>query len=173
MKHLPNFILMNALWLGAVLGAANGLMWPAYLIFAALLADAWVSPEPSDWPMALISLGFGLSVDVLIGTLGWMNYAHVGHAMGLLSPFWIMMLWVGFGLSLNRSMSWVFVHPHWGLLFILIGAPLSYYSAEKLGGVQISQIQWMLPLLALVWLVYWGLLKAVKQPIQEVVDVES
>ena len=67
----------------------------------------------------------------------------------ILPPFWLMALWILFGTTLTRSLSW-FQNRLW--LATLAGAilgPLSYLAGDRLGAIDVSINQ--LPWLSLAW----------------------
>ena len=51
------------------------------------------------------------------------------------SPAWIIILWVGFSLTVNHSLKWLIAHPLLPALTGAIAAPITYFAGIKIGAV--------------------------------------
>ncbi|NVJ66789.1 MAG: DUF2878 domain-containing protein [Gammaproteobacteria bacterium] len=154
-----NFVLFQGIWFACVLGAANGTMISAFILFAALIYWQLCPSNRSlaDIIFTLILLPTGLLIDSL---WAWFQVVEYKESLpfNFLAPYWIGILWITFALSLNSSMKWVFDHPKLAIAFGALGGPLSYLAAERLGAIQIHNTKLALPLLALSWGLVMGII---------------
>ena len=159
MKNILNFILFQSLWLSCILGAANEILWPAYLIITTMLMLFLLPTFKRDKDMIFLSicLTMGFTLDSLLAYFGLIDYNY-DYGYSQIAPVWIMFLWSGFALTLNHSMSWLLNKPKLGILFIVIGAPLSYFSADKLNAIQINESLLTLSLISVLWLIVYRLI---------------
>ena len=138
-----NFVLFQATWFGSVVGAGvYQLHWLA--ISAAVLVFAHAMTTPSRWTdltNAGIAVFVGYTLDNVWVTLGFLSYPE-SH----LAPYWLAILWFGFGLSINHSLKF-FRDLKW-LGAVIVGAfgPVTYLSAEQFGAVTVNhpfQLLWV------------------------------
>lgn len=129
--------LFQIVWFACVLGGAKGLLWPALLSFTVLAI--WQLPKnrrhSSDVKLILCAIVLGLIFDSLWVLLGFMSYVDQ-RPFSMLAPAWIIILWMGFALTINHSLTWMNRHP---LLPAFLGAvcgPSSYLAGMKLGAVE-------------------------------------
>lgn len=142
-------------WPACVVGAANGMLWPGALVVG-LFALWQLHPSrmhPRDLQCVAAFVATGLVLDTLWIQTGIVEYASAWPAPGF-TPAWLMLLWIGLGLTVNHSLG-VF-RERWRLFMLLaaVGSPMSYSIAAGLGAVD-----WLAP----AWLVVvcvgpvWGL----------------
>ena len=133
MSIVVNAALFQVVWFATVAGAGAGLWWtglPVLLVFA-----IW-QLRTSRWPradLALIGVGIalGLVVDSLLIAGGWLSYATPAPSSRF-APAWILVLWVGFALTVNHSLAFLKQRLVIALLFGAIGGPLAYLGAARL-----------------------------------------
>ncbi len=156
-----NLILLNLLWFASVLGAANGLLWPAAWCLVLLLAALFIYQDMTtkDLKIIVFSLIFGALLDGFMYHSGWLTYASPYFAVMPLPPIWILFLWVGFAASITTGMRWMIEKPVLGACFMAVGAPLSYVSAAKLGAVVINQFPQTMLLIGSAWVIYFLLVR--------------
>ncbi len=159
-----NFIGFQLVWLATVAGAGNGLWWAGVPVLA--LFAAWqyrVSRVPrADCKLVVLAAVLGFGVDSAFAASRWLEYSSA-QPSAQLAPVWIIVLWMGFALTLNHSMQ--FLRGRY-LLAILLGAlsgPLAYLAAERLwGAVRFEAPQGpVLLALAIAWAVVTPLLVAI------------
>ncbi|RBP50805.1 DUF2878 domain-containing protein [Arenicella xantha] len=133
---LINASLFQATWFACVLGSAKGLLWPAFACCAALASYQLHNKRrvESDLQLVALSVLLGLMVDTLWLQLGFLQFTDP-RPVTAMSPAWIMLLWVGFALTINHSLSWINAHPLLPAVLGGIGGPLSYLAGERLGAV--------------------------------------
>ena len=157
MMVIANISLLNLLWLTSVIGAANDLIWPAAIMLVILLGFNYIYAglKQLDYKIIAVSVIAGLLIDGVMMHQGWVIYAYNHPDLGLIPPLWIMMLWVGFGATIRIGMQWLLSNPLIGGLIMMIGAPLSYVSAGKLGAAVVPDLWQAMVFIGLCWLLYF------------------
>ena len=148
-----NVVWFQAIWFASVLGAAHQLLWPAVVLlltFAVWQARPDVRQE-GDLKLVASAILLGVLFDGALQYSGLLIYA-LPSPVSYLPPAWILMLWVGFALTLNHSLKWM-QKPLW-VAFVAgaIFGPGAYIAAEKLKAVEWTQA--FIPtalILALAW----------------------
>jgi len=173
MMVITQIILLNVLWFASVLGAANGWLMPAVVATTVLLSVIFIYQgfDQQDGKIIGISVLMGLLIDGFLSSTGWLVYAMHGHQVSFLPPLWIMLLWLGFGATIRTGMHWMFNNPVMGAVFMLIGAPLSYYSAFRLGGVELLQLWPVMITIGVSWLIYFLILTVIINQTEQRDDV--
>jgi len=132
-----NATLFQITWFACVLGSAKGLLWPALLSCLALAL--WqLHPQrrhPSDVRLVVVGIALGLIVDTIWIQTGLLDFTYQ-WPWPAISPAWIVLLWLGFALTINHSLAWLNNHPVLPATAGLIGGPLSYLAGMRLGGVE-------------------------------------
>ncbi len=133
---LVNAVLFQIVWLCCVIGSAYGLTWPAVVSFTALAFWQLAASRraASDITLLWVALALGLLIDSLWIQIGFMDFYTDGPIDGI-APLWIIILWLGFALTINHSLDWLKVHPLLPAAMGLIGGPLSYYAGLEFGAV--------------------------------------
>lgn len=132
-----NAALFQAVWFACVLGSAYGLLWPA-LLSCGLLMVWQLHPKrrhPSDIKLVVAAMILGFTVDTIWIQAGLMEFTEQRFIDGI-APLWIVSLWMGFALTINHSLVWLFAHPTLPALMGLIGGPMSYLAGLKFGAVE-------------------------------------
>lgn len=157
MMVIISIILLNLLWFASVLGAANQLIWPAFLVLFVLLVVSFIYEDidRKDAKVILFSLFFGILCDGFLNVSGLVIYNNVLFNFEVLPPIWIMLLWIGFGVSIKSGLQWLLNAPMLGALFMAVGAPLSYYSASQLNAVKFSDTLEAMTVVGVAWLLYF------------------
>lgn len=157
---LLNVLLLNALWLATILGVANGLLWPAAILLLILLSVLFVYQGFSRLDLKIMGFSVlcGLLFDGFLAHQGALTYQMTLHSWSYLPPLWIMFLWIGFAATVRVGLQWLLKNPIIGGLFMLLGAPLSYYSAARLGAVVINDLWQVMTFVGLTWLLYFTVL---------------
>ena len=176
MNNIINFVLFQILWLSCVIGAANQIIWPALIIILAMFC-LYLTPRfnlKKDMVFLLFCLVMGFIVDSLLAYFDLVEYSY-NLGLANVAPFWIMILWAGFALTLNHSMAWLLSQPKLGAALIGIGSPLSYFSASKLGAISIHNMIQTLVIISILWLLVFGIILWVNKQKwqQEAINVYS
>jgi hypothetical protein len=95
-----NMLWMQGLWFGAVIGAAQGLLWlaPVLLMGFAFWEFRPVRRVYGDFQLMLVAVLIGLILDTTWVRLGWLEFA-AGWALSGRAPLWILLLWAGLALG--------------------------------------------------------------------------
>lgn len=140
-----NFILFQIAWFACVLGAANAKPWLGVLITAVILAWHLYQSKnlTNELKLLMYTVVIGAFLDQALVSFNLVNYLHHGwhqsHAWNQsIVPVWILTLWLAFATTLNMSLAWMQKRYFVGFIFGMIGGPLAYLAAEKLGAVTIA-----------------------------------
>jgi len=162
---LVNAVLFQILWFACVLGSSYKLIWPAILATGILLI--WqlrpAHRHPSDLRLIFVAIFLGLIIDSCWVLLGFMEFTDQ-RPVAWLSPAWIILMWVGFALTINHSMAWLAMHPMLPALMGLIGGPLAYYTGLRLGAVEYLTDPLLIScLLGIIWAIALSILVIVSR----------
>jgi hypothetical protein len=137
-RHLPNFLALQAGWFACVLGAAHAREWLGPLVALALLAAHLARHrEPTRQASFLGAMTcLGMLLDSAQMAAGWIRYQG-WLPLGFLAPPWIAVLWPLFASTFRASLDWLRPHPLWAAALGALGGPLSYLGAERLGALEI------------------------------------
>ncbi len=132
-----NAMLFNAVWIACVAGSAKQLIWPSVLSVA-VLALYQLHPKnrhPNDIKLVVLSIVLGIIVDTLWVQFGYMDFTEK-RPFSSLAPAWIIILWVGFALTVNHSLKWLKANLFLPAITGAIAAPLTYFAGIKIGAVE-------------------------------------
>ncbi|WP_309265536.1 DUF2878 domain-containing protein [Aeromonas salmonicida] len=139
--HLLGF---NLYWLLAV-------KWqqPGPLLLMLLLHFIFSPSRKGDLRLLPVALA-GCLLDGLLWQLGLFQFP-AGF------PLWLVLLWLGFALSLSHGLRWLRPLPRWQQsLFGMAGGASSYVAGAAMGAVHLPWGIWIsTALLAVIWM--WGL----------------
>lgn len=150
--RLLNFGLYQAGWLACVAGAARGRADLGALIALALvvLHVALSRDRAAESRIVLASGAVGLLLDSLQAATGRLAFA--GALQPWLAPLWVIALWLQLGTLLRGSLAWLAFRPRLAALLGATGAPLAFWSGERLGAAVWGEPRWGTALsLALAW----------------------
>ncbi|MBL0544899.1 DUF2878 domain-containing protein [Aeromonas jandaei] len=138
--HLLGF---NLYWLLAV-------KWqqPGPLLAMLLLHFLFSPSRQRDWRLLLITIA-GCLLDALLWQLGLFRFP-AGF------PLWLVLLWLGFALTLAHGLHWLLRLPRWQqALFGMVGGTSSYVAGAAMGAVHLPWgIGISAALLAVIWM-WW------------------
>lgn len=128
-----HFLLLQALWPAAVVGASHGLAWPVFAVLA--LMPAWTALRRAnpgrDLKLAVSGLVVGMIFEVLLIGSGLIHYA-LQQGPGW-PPLWILALWAGFTLNFRHCMAFFQRQRPAAAWLGLVGAPASVIAGVSLG----------------------------------------
>ncbi len=102
---------------------------------AIALSTYFSTEKRSDWFVALSALAIGTGIDTLWISLGVLQYADY-----LFAPYWISLLWLGMGLTINHSLSWFRDRRILGPLIVGLFAPVTYLTGQRFGAVVVPDL---------------------------------
>ena len=145
MRKTANFLLFQATWSVAVLGAARGHMWlgpVAALTFLTLhLKMIGGNSERRREASYAVAVGLlGTLADTALYATGATTYPTSEGAWPYLAvPPWITSLWVAFALLPRFSLGWLRLRPGLAALLGAVGGPLSYFGGTRFGAVGVGE----------------------------------
>ena len=136
MKQALNFILFSVGWTACVAGAGQGFAWLGPVLLLPLLGIQYaLTPDlRREWRFLALLAVLGIVLDSLFALSGMLQYQPFPWGPPL-APLWIGALWVMFGTTLGRSLSWLAERPALAALLGLLGGPISYFAGQRLGAV--------------------------------------
>lgn len=162
--HIPmnynaiNFVLFQIGWFACVLGAANDLHFLGVIVsFTVVAIHLYRSVNflhEAAFIAAIALLGFAIDSGLVV--TGYFSYENA--VLDQYAPMWIAALWALFATTIGHSMSWLFQRRVWATILGAIFGPLAYYSASKLGAVNLLQDGNGLYLQSLVWAILMPLM---------------
>ncbi len=167
-RNIINFLNLQVVWFAIILGVAYGIIWPAIIAVAGSLI--WQSlpanRNPLDMRAIMVCLLVGFVLDSLWASTGLVSY-QMHWPLTSIAPFWIMMLWLAFALTLNHSFSWLHDHTWIAVLAGIVVWPLSYYAGQRLGAIELNQFWLTCSLLSASWVLLVVVLKLTLKPEQD------
>lgn len=139
---LLNAALFQLTWFAAVLfGVFAGLA--AVVLLAMHGARGGV--KTADLVLGSLAAAVGFGLDTL-----WIHTGILDFDGAVITPLWIVVLWLATGLTINHSLQPMARRPLPGAAAAGLMAPVSYLSGEALGGVSIPQPE-LLAVVSITW----------------------
>ena len=131
-----NFVLFQAGWFIGVLGASYNHTFLALTLSIVILLVhfALIKNRILELKLIIIAGLIGLLFDGALLNFDLIIYNDPG-LLYLLTPIWIVMLWMFFAMTLNHSLAWLRQKIYISILFGALGGPLAYIAGEKLGAI--------------------------------------
>ena len=152
--QLLNFVVFQAAWFAAVLGAAHHIpLWGTACVIAAMAWHIGVSARPAEEAKLIgIVCLIGFVVETASALQGHIAYPS-GQPDPRLAPYWMVALWGLLAIALNVTMRWL--KPRLWLAAVLgaVAGPASFVSGVKLGGAQFIDATPALVTMACIWAV--------------------
>ena len=133
--QIANFVVFQAAWFAAVLGAAHQLpLWGTACVLAAIAWHLGISERP-DQEAKLIALAcvIGLVVETAIAMQGHVAYPS-GQPVDGVAPYWMVALWGELAIALNVTMRWMKGRLWLAAIVGAIGGPAAFSAGVELGG---------------------------------------
>lgn len=141
-QKILNFILFQALWFTCVLTGASGNWGWAYLAVIIVLSIHFTALTVNlkrDLKLVLFAVGWGIFSDSILAVLNFTGFTtDFGGALGWISPPWMVLLWVGFALTLFGCMEWMRENALLQIAFGAVGGPIAYLAGTKLGALELG-----------------------------------
>jgi hypothetical protein len=135
-SKIINFLLFQLIWFVCILGAAINETHAALALSMLLISLHFYlnKNKKNELKILLTASIIGFLFDGVLLKTGLVTYANPGWSYSL-TPLWIVVLWMGFAITLNSSLNWLKTKLNLSVLFGAIGGPLAYIAGEKLGAV--------------------------------------
>ncbi len=171
--QLANFIVFQAAWFAAVLGAAHRIpLWGTACVVAAIGWHLGVSARPALEARLVGIVGLiGFVVETAIVWQGHVRYPSDQPDAGL-APYWMVALWGLLAITLNVTLRWLKRRPVLAAVLGAIAGPASFASGVRLGGAQFIATTPALLTLAASWALLMPLLMWLSDHFDGVVAVE-
>lgn len=162
-RHIANFAIFQGAWFLCVLRPDAISAWITLGLVGAHLLIFSQAPEREARFLVMAAV-LGICIDTLWQNLGVLQFpAHEGpYASGMI-PGWLMAIWLIFATTLHHSLRWIGDHRWLPVILAPIGGPFAYWSASRLGAIEIGHGALGLVLLAIGWLLIFptqlGLMK--------------
>lgn len=149
LRNVINFVLFQAGWFACVL--YPGLPAAGFVVLLVVFHIAFISQY------RFVELQFIGAGTVIGGVLDgiWFQTGILDDGSGSvqLTPVWLVGIWAIFMTTLSHSLSWISSKAWLPFVCAPVAGPFAYWSASKLGAVQLPDLTVSLVALALGWLV--------------------
>lgn len=151
-RLVANFIVFQAAWFAAVLGAANDLpLWGTACVFSAIAWHVAVSADPPrEFRLVLSVSAIGFVVETLVVWQGHIAYPS-GQPDPRLAPYWMVAMWSLLAMTLNVNLRWLKRRWLWAAVLGAVAGPLSFTAGVRLGGARFVDATPALVQMALGW----------------------
>jgi len=149
-----NFILFQLVWFACILGAAINETHTAvaFSLLIILFHFYLAKDKKNEIKILLIASIIGFLFDGFLLKSELVLYTNHGWSYSI-TPLWIIVLWMGFAITLNSSLNWLKKKIKLSALFGAIGGPLAYLAGEKLEAVTL-----MTPIALIAIVIGWSLI---------------
>lgn len=157
--QVANFVVFQAAWFAAVLGAAHHMpLWGTACVIAAIAWHLRVSARPAQEAKLIgLACGIGFVVESAVAMQGHVSYPS-GQPVAWLAPYWMVALWGELAIALNVTMRWMKRRLWLAAVLGAIAGPMAFASGVRLGGAQFVDTVPALAMLACAWGVLMPLL---------------
>ena len=137
-SKIINFIFFQLVWFICILGAAINETHAAVAtsLIIILFHFYLTKDKKTELKIVLLASIIGFLFDGFLLKNEMVLYADHGWPYSI-TPLWIIVLWMGFAITLNSSLGWLKKKIKLSALFGAIGGPLAYLAGEKLEAVSI------------------------------------
>ncbi|HKK57693.1 DUF2878 domain-containing protein [Marinobacter sp.] len=158
-RNVINFVLFQAGWFACVLYPGLAAVGAVIL----LLGFHLIFISQARWA-ELQFIGAGVVLGGLLDGL-WFNTGVLDNGVSgfQLTPIWILGLWAAFTTTLSHSLAWISARPWLPFVCAPIAGPFAYWSASKLGAVEMPDLTFSLAALAVGWLAVFPLLLYIRK----------
>ena len=149
-----NFIFFQLVWFICIIGAATNETHAAvaFSLLIILFHLYLTKDKKNELKILLLASILGFLFDGFLLKNELVLYANHGWSYSI-TPLWIIVLWMGFAITLNSSLSWLKKKIKLSVLLGAIGGPLAYLAGEKLNAVTILS-----PNAIIVIAIGWGII---------------
>jgi|TARA_B110000196_G_C21076550_1_gene630214 hypothetical protein len=153
-SKIINFILFQLVWFACILGAAINETHTAvaFSLLIILFHFYLAKDKKNEIKILLIASIIGFLFDGFLLKSELVLYTNHGWSYSI-TPLWIIVLWMGFAITLNSSLNWLKKKIKLSALFGAIGGPLAYLAGEKLEAVTL-----MTPIALIAIVIGWSLI---------------
>lgn len=148
MKYIVNALAYQAVWFLSILWSNQGAAIGCVIIII-LLATS--ERRLDDLKMMGYLMFLALLIDGTLQQVGFFTFSNPGVPI----PFWLLVLWVGLGMTIHHSFAWLKERLFLASLLGGIGGPAAYWAGVRMGA---ASFNWSLPVSLLVLSLVWSLM---------------
>lgn len=145
MKILVNVLTYQAIWFSGIMWGNQGAILGCILLVIHLARSEC---RAADLKMMGFLLILGFLVDGTLQQVGFFSFTTPGFPI----PFWLLVIWLGLGVTPHHSLKWLKNKLLLACLFGALGGPVAYWAGTRMGA---ATFNWPLPsslfVLVLVW----------------------
>ena len=132
--QIINLVIFQLVWFMTVFSVISDKIWlgPAAFCFFFLLHLMIATNRRADFLLAVIAVMIGLVIDTVLVQAGLLRFEMRLPWPGV-APFWILILWANFALTLNNGLSWLRGRYKTSAILGFVGGSLSYFFGIRLG----------------------------------------
>ena len=136
MNLLTLFLVFQGAWFATVYGGSQGTsLWALIATAAVIGLLARVYPPRGVLTRAGIGVLCGLVLD---GAMVYFELTAFPAFGDKILPLWMLCLWAVFAAILPYMVPWLAGRRMLGIVFGATGGPIAYFSAEKLGAIEVA-----------------------------------
>lgn len=136
MNLLTLFLVFQGAWFATVYGGSQGTsLWALIATAVVLGLLARIYPPRGVLARAGIGVLCGLVLDGAMVYFGLTTFPEFGDKI---LPLWMLCLWAVFAAILPYMVPWLAGRRTLGIVFGATGGPIAYFSAEKLGAIDVA-----------------------------------
>ena len=139
-KKLFNILGFYLCWWLSIYGAnsENYFLGISVLLFYMVVHFIFISYNYIEYYYIFICFILGFSIDTILLNFNYIHYKGYLSEHFKLAPFWVVCLWVSFGLSIFHSFSFLRKKYLYTMILGMISGPLIYYSCSRLEIISFS-----------------------------------
>lgn len=127
-----NIVIYQGIWFLAVLGRET---WQPWLLLPLALHLLLCRDRGRELAVILACSTVGVLVDSSLALAGVYEFRPPAELLPI--PLWLVAIWLGFTATLRHALSWFVARAPLFLAAGVVGAPLSYIAAARLGAVNL------------------------------------
>jgi hypothetical protein len=138
-KIIVNAIGFQLAWFICVQG--NDFFAALAAIASIILYQMMFNTPLKTWKILIAFALLGYLGDGIISIIFNLDYSgslNGGNHSNVLSPVWLLSLWLAFATTLNHSMQWLFKTPYLTVFVALFFVPISYFAGITMSGSNFS-----------------------------------
>ncbi len=125
MKYLVNALAYQAVWFLSILWANPGAIIGCVIILILLVAS---DRKKQDIKVMGYMMFLGLLIDGTLQQIGFFTFNNPGVPI----PFWLLVLWLGLGMTINHSFAWLKERILLSSILGGIGGPAAYWAGVRM-----------------------------------------
>lgn len=158
MTNILNFIIFQSVWFLTAWSIPNNMpeIGPIITLTVASLYLVIFNNKLFKLKLYLFAAVLGFVVDTILIHLNAISFPLSNT---ITSPMFMVCLWINFVITFEYCLSWIHRSLVNGMILAFLGAPLSYYTGEKMGALILHKnIIFSLTSIGLLWVISMGVL---------------